>query len=901
MATEFRFPAPALFLPLALALLPAQAAELESLAWGIRNRGETQQILIDHFTSGFIAGVAGEDVRIPPPLAGGRPVTVAVLDTGVDASHPALKPILAGPGWNAINGSTDVTDSHGHGTHVSGIIAARPLADGDFRGVSPHARILPVKVVQAGPNAPIRPQDVEPGAGTALTETVAKGLEFAIRNGAEVINLSLAWPASIRSKRVDAAIEAARLKNVLIVSSAGNDNTLASVYPCIYPEVICVGAHGPDGAFSHFSNQGPMVDLLAPGTAILGTWPLSKSPVTFAGAKGYELRNGTSMAAPFVAGAAAELLARGVPPSEVRARLILGSRPTRSESTFRSDLSLATTPAKGKGTKSARGGNLDISGALSLDLKPLILPSRKAPMELEWNGVDTELPLEATLRNEGAGADAVVVRFGTSEIRKDSLASGEELRISTTLSLDRSTEGRMSLPLLISSGNTPASVSTLEISIVRRIRGSALPEGARLRAITEGGTLPLPSEVRSVVGASGTAPEHVLLSPASSDLLLTLIRGNARIGALSLTRRSEDLLAIHKLPGEGYCLIFQERAAGSARPSFVLQYVNPDWSPRTALTLGTEITVLSENFQWTRIGSLNSPLWISLGFTPPKDLPPFDPWNPKRKDLKMPRVFFLDERGELRTVNLGKDRIPLQLLPDGRILTGRGSTYFQTYELIELEQGKVRKTMPLETNEYRMFSGASPGIPVVPLSGNPAQTLLITGPSSPGNLRVTGVGPGAFDEVLVRHSVLDSLRNVPAAFQDDTGPSFFVESNHDLLWFRPASGTLLGTSLNRYSYIPSMIFSKTLFPAISESEKGTRAAAIYTPASVANAGVSEVILADPEQERLRRPAFLRLQADPSECLPIGNLIAATAESPALQTFYCKNGFVEIPLTLKASK
>ncbi|NDG85421.1 MAG: hypothetical protein EBX52_10365 [Proteobacteria bacterium] len=304
---------------------------LLGLAWGMLNTGAPQQLLIDHFTDGVIQGVAGEDVRIPPdPVPGSaarsgkKTVIVAVLDTGVDDSHPALKHALHLPGFNAINGSSDVRDSHGHGTHISGIIAARDDGSG-FHGVAESALIYPVKVVQTGPNAPIRPQDLSAGAGTALTENVAKGIENAIDQGAQVIHLSLAWPETIHSESVDRAMARAAAAHLIVVSSAGNDSTLARVYPCVYENVICVGAHGPDGAFTHFSNHGPMVDLLAPGISILSTWPMGKAPVTFAGGVGYEFRNGTSMAAPFVTGAVAELLARGIPPEEVRSRLLLGT------------------------------------------------------------------------------------------------------------------------------------------------------------------------------------------------------------------------------------------------------------------------------------------------------------------------------------------------------------------------------------------------------------------------------------------------------------------------------------------------------------------------------------------------------------------------------------------------
>ena len=95
-----------------------EASDLTRLSWGMKNLGDHQQILIDHYTSGIILGVPGEDIH-PLSMQGlpRRSVTVAVLDTGIDDSHPALAGVTVKPGFNAINSSSDVKDSHGHGTH----------------------------------------------------------------------------------------------------------------------------------------------------------------------------------------------------------------------------------------------------------------------------------------------------------------------------------------------------------------------------------------------------------------------------------------------------------------------------------------------------------------------------------------------------------------------------------------------------------------------------------------------------------------------------------------------------------------------------------------------------------------------------------------------------------------
>ena len=226
----------------------------------------------------------------------GRGVTVAVLDTGV-AAHPDLRDNLL-PGFDFVDNDTSTTDVHGHGTHVAGIVAAARNGIG-VAGVAPDARILPVKVLS------------DSGSGT--TTGVANGIVWAVGNGADVINLSLAGAAS---PSVSTAIAYAVSRDVVVVAAAGNGGLNGVTYwPGADPNAIGVASTDSSGLPSSFSSRGSYVDVAAPGGSVWSTYP----------GDGYASMSGTSMAAPHVAAVAA--LVRQARPelSEIQVRAVLTS------------------------------------------------------------------------------------------------------------------------------------------------------------------------------------------------------------------------------------------------------------------------------------------------------------------------------------------------------------------------------------------------------------------------------------------------------------------------------------------------------------------------------------------------------------------------------------------------
>lgn len=222
-------------------------------------------------------------------------IVVAVVDTGVDSTHPDLAGVVL-PGYNEIDFNTDTFDDHGHGTMVSGVIGAVTDNGLGIAGISFNsARILPVKVLDQ--------------FGNGSEVAVAAGITYATDHGAQVINLSLG--GSSYSQAIQDAIRYAWGKGALVFAAAGNSGDGAPQYPAADAWAVGVAASDQNDAIAPFSSYGDEVALAAPGVSILSTTPTY--PVTMTRNDGYfqnyDAFSGTSSATPLVSGLAALLLA----------------------------------------------------------------------------------------------------------------------------------------------------------------------------------------------------------------------------------------------------------------------------------------------------------------------------------------------------------------------------------------------------------------------------------------------------------------------------------------------------------------------------------------------------------------------------------------------------------------
>lgn len=217
----------------------------------------------------------------------GEGVVVAVLDTGVAAAHPDLAGRVL-PGHDTVRGDrlpdrTGRTDPEGHGTHVAGIVAATAGNRTGVAGIAPGSSVLPVRVLDRW--------------GGGWDADIATGIVWAADHGADVISLSLGGPE--QNQVLAGAVSYAQSKDVLVVAAVGNHRRDGNEvqYPAAFPGVLGVAALQPDRAVATYSGTGSHVDVAAPGSGVVSTVP-----------GGYESLDGTSMATPYVAGAAALLL-----------------------------------------------------------------------------------------------------------------------------------------------------------------------------------------------------------------------------------------------------------------------------------------------------------------------------------------------------------------------------------------------------------------------------------------------------------------------------------------------------------------------------------------------------------------------------------------------------------------
>ena len=559
--------------------------------WGLNNTGQA------------INGAAGTpDADIDAPEAwnvttGSPNVTVAVIDTGVDWTHPDLSSqIWINPGencpgcrndgidndhngyvddwhgWDFVNNDNNPMDDHGHGTHVAGTIGAAGNNGAGVAGVNWNVRIMPIKFLNAQ------------GSGTDADAVSA--VLYAAQNGADVMNNS--WASSDYSQALADAINVADQHNALFVAAAGNDGTnndSMPTYPASYdmPNVVSVAATDNTDDLASFSNVGRRtVDLGAPGVDIYSTWT----------GGGYQYASGTSMATPHVSGAAA--LAKAAFPSASAAglkALLLG--------TVDADPALATATSS--------GGRLNVGNAVTCNNTPELWLDSPGPAF----HIDVGAPVSVTVLASNCADPSGMTVTATENGNPVTLSARGDGAYTGTFTPTNG--GAVTISATASNGTT---------STTRSITGVAQTSST----ITPGGP---PLTVTSVTGESipikfnGTAGERVSVAFTNVSIQFSQVSIVSPSGA-SLSSAwigtSGGLLDATTLPATGAYTINVAPFANSTGGSMTVQLfdVPPDATASTTpggspVSLST--TAPGQNASVTFNGTANQRISIQISNT----------------------------------------------------------------------------------------------------------------------------------------------------------------------------------------------------------------------------------------------------------------------------------------------
>lgn len=432
-------------------------------------------------------------------------VVIAVVDTGLVSTLPDFAGKVV-PGWNVVAGSSDTSDSTGHGTEAAGVAAAATDNGTGVAGFCWACKVMPVKVATSS---------------TAAYSDIANGITWAADHGADVISISIAGSTS--SSALASAVSYARGKGAVVVAAAGNAGTGDPMYPAATPGVLGVAATDQADALTSYSSYGSWVQLAAPGSNTTTLPNGSYGPV-----------GGTSMAAPAVAGIVG---------------LLRAARPTASGSDVEQALLGSTAPLAD--AKGLAHGRVDAAAAVAAltGSSPTATPATSAPTSTGAPVVTGTAQAGQTLSTTLGSWSGTPTSYATSWLRCDTSGAA-----CTTVA---DATGRTYTAASADVGSTLRSVVT-----ATNAGGSGSSTSAATATVTAAPTAPTSrtSTYSGSLGKSGAASYAVALSQGATHAELAF---TTKCAGLTLTLRDASGAVVAQATGKSVLVQDSQTASGS--------------------------------------------------------------------------------------------------------------------------------------------------------------------------------------------------------------------------------------------------------------------------------------------------------------------------------------------------
>lgn len=680
--------------------------------WYLNNTGGELERRITDIDVETYNATAGEDIQnIEDSSEQTKKIRVAIIDSGIDTKHPDLQGVIVTKekecetlakykacladrntekdkchadftsidndgdgypldcqGWSMTNtaypqsnttGNPEVSDSVGHGTHVAGIIGAVKNNIG-IDGVADNIEILPVQVsMNSSSDNPI--------------DNIAKGVIYALRNNANVINLSLGWRFHYETKLMRDTIKTAINSGVAVIVAAANDSHSDISYPCAYDDVICVGAHDQTGKLASFSNRGTAVDIIAPGVEILSTWVTNKRSRQFTPDDNYEYMSGTSQAAPIVSGVVARLMSRGFTANQAKIKILKGARKKLEKSDI-------------------RFGNLDYKSALKSSTENFLYPAHKEAALIVYKNspknnirikiknlsqAQTEVPIE--LKSLDKRIEVISPKYIF-----DSIAENETKEIDFSLNIKDYSEAEHRFELSIRDQNF-----IVRANIVRVVSPDI--EDPSIISFNLNGKLESTATLRSFENHSSFDQnlDFFAVTSKKNQTLINLVKFNGTdytVGrALPIRDANPVFLNFSKVDFDkdnkiDYIITYVTSDKDGNKTSKFLIF-NHDLTPkRVFLTpenkFDNKKTFLPGKFKWIDIGKRLVPTWVGFGERGTEVIQ--SPWETPLSPTNN-FVYYLDPEKGLQNFLIPKDETPLHFLYQTKEETDQGVAYLISF------------------------------------------------------------------------------------------------------------------------------------------------------------------------------------------------------------------------------